>query len=113
MREQARKREGVMRVEGVKLILTALEYGWTPDIVLCAPLQAAELNKAAPQLRDDDVLLVGTAEVVSCALLQVTWRCVALCCALLCCDASVNSNSIRLWSGFTVSTAVLPSALLV
>lgn len=70
MREQVRKREGVMRVEGVKLILTALEYGWEPDVVLCAPLQAAELNRAAPQLRDEEVLLVGTAEVVSCALLQ-------------------------------------------
>lgn len=32
MREQARKREGVMRVEGVKLILTALEYGWEPEV---------------------------------------------------------------------------------
>eukprot|EP00729_Bicosta_minor_P017551 gene17551-29505_t len=66
MREQARKREGVMRVEGVKLILTALEYGWVPDVVLCA----AELSKAAPELRDDGALTVGTAEVVSCALMQ-------------------------------------------
>ena len=34
------------------------------------PLQAAELSKAAPELRDDGALTVGTAEVVSCALMQ-------------------------------------------
>jgi RNA methyltransferase, TrmH family len=70
MREQARKREGVMRVEGVKLILTALEYGWQPDAVLCAPLQAADLCRAVPSLRDEVVLAIGTEEVVASALLQ-------------------------------------------
>jgi hypothetical protein len=41
LREQVRKKEGVMRVEGVSMILTALDYGWEPEIIFCAPFQAA------------------------------------------------------------------------
>ena len=69
MREQLRKREGVMRVEGIKMTATAIEYGWTPDIILCGPRQAADLLKCVPGLTKED-LTIASEEVVESVLLQ-------------------------------------------
>lgn len=69
-REQARKKEGVMRIEGLKLIRAALELDWRPDVVLAAPQQAAELAADFDWLDEENVLVVGTPDAVGSALLQ-------------------------------------------
>jgi len=61
-RNQARKRAGVVRVEGIKMIETCLAFGWTPDIVLCGTREADELERMERlaghelQLASDDVV---------------------------------------------------------
>jgi len=69
MREQLRKREGVMRTEGIKITATAIEYGWVPDIIVCGPRQAVQLLKQVPTLKKED-LTIATEDVVESVLLQ-------------------------------------------
>ena len=47
MREQLRKREGVMRTEGIKITATAIEYGWVPDIIVCGKYLASAVPTAS------------------------------------------------------------------
>lgn len=45
LREQVRKREEVVRVEGPMMIETCLAFGWVPDIILCGSRTAESLER--------------------------------------------------------------------
>ena len=69
-KEQVRQREGVVAVEGVRMIATALDSGWEPELLFCAPPQAAALAKIRPELAEPGAITVGTADAVTAALVH-------------------------------------------
>lgn len=68
--ERARKRAGVVRIEGVNFIASAIDQGWRPEALLVGSTQARSLAGRFPWLKKHGIMTVGTDEVVTSSMLQ-------------------------------------------
>lgn len=79
LREQSRKKAGVVRIEGHTMVSSCLQNGWVPDMVLADPGQATRLRAEHNFLTKKgtgegglhfDMLQVCSESVVKCVMAQ-------------------------------------------
>eukprot|EP00041_Stephanoeca_diplocostata_P027971 m.780705 g.780705 ORF g.780705 m.780705 type:complete len:425 (+) comp23283_c1_seq3:585-1859(+) len=69
LREQTRKKAGVVKIEGAKFILECLDAGWVPELILCGTDYMQELSRH-PTLKGFDMLQECSDAVVQSCLSQ-------------------------------------------